>query len=216
MEAVRNRTPAAALGVRVHSGWAAVVAVAGTPVAPTVVERRRIDLVDSEDRGFIQPYHAAAELSTEEARAFLERCSAMTQAVAVRALGAAVERLQGRGYRLAGCGLLLSFGRPTTDLNATLRSHALIHTAEGRFFREAVIAACQHHGVRVTGIQERDLYARAAGELGVAEEQLTRRVAEWGRPLGPPWKLDQKYAALAAYLALAAWHNSAARCCGSR
>jgi len=32
--------------------------------------------------------------------------------------------------------------------------------------------------------------------------QLERRVADLGKPLGPPWSQDQKCAALAAWLAL--------------
>jgi len=40
---VRSRTPAA-LGFRAHSGWAAAVAVAGTPRAPEILERRRIEI----------------------------------------------------------------------------------------------------------------------------------------------------------------------------
>ena len=36
----------AALGLRAHSGWAALVAVAGTRGAPAVIDRRRIELAD--------------------------------------------------------------------------------------------------------------------------------------------------------------------------
>jgi len=79
-----------------------------------------------------------------EADAFIKRRFAVSQSVAIQALGAVVERLRGEGYRLAGCGLLLSSGLPPSDLRATLRSHALIHAAEGHFFREALLEACRH------------------------------------------------------------------------
>ena len=52
----------AALGFRAHSGWAALVVVAGDPRAPEVVLRERIEMADPELPGSKQPYHAAEEL----------------------------------------------------------------------------------------------------------------------------------------------------------
>ena len=45
-----------ALGFRAHSGWAALVAVAGTIDALRVLERRRIVIADPEMPGSKQPY----------------------------------------------------------------------------------------------------------------------------------------------------------------
>jgi hypothetical protein len=36
-----------ALGFRVHSGWTAMVAVAGSPASPVVLDRRRIETADT-------------------------------------------------------------------------------------------------------------------------------------------------------------------------
>ena len=47
-------------GFRAHSGWAAMVAVAGTILAPLVIERRRVVIADPSMAGSKQPYHAAA------------------------------------------------------------------------------------------------------------------------------------------------------------
>ena len=46
--------------------------------------------------------------------------------------------------------------------------------------------------------------ARCTVELGLSADELTRRLAEFGRTLGPPWRQDEKLATLAAWLALAA------------
>lgn len=43
-----TRAPAA-LGLRAHSGWAALVAVGGTARAPHVIGRRRIDMAKGPD-----------------------------------------------------------------------------------------------------------------------------------------------------------------------
>lgn len=47
----------AALGFRAHSGWAAMVALAGALNAPLVVDRRRLELADPHRTGPMQPYH---------------------------------------------------------------------------------------------------------------------------------------------------------------
>ena len=44
-----------ALGFRAHSGWAALVAIAGTVDAPRVLERRRIAIADPELPSSKQP-----------------------------------------------------------------------------------------------------------------------------------------------------------------
>ncbi len=194
----------AALGFRAHSGWAAVVAVAGPLRSPAVVDRRRIELADTGIRGSVQPYHTVEEWELKEAEKFLKRCADRTRNLAQSALRAVLEELRKKGHDVVGCGLLLSSARPLPDLAATLASHALIHTAEGEFYRDALVRAGEHFGLPVTGVRERELFARGATELGVAAGELERRVGEMGRAIGPPWRQDEKYAALAAWLALAA------------
>ncbi|MFY9731374.1 MAG: hypothetical protein WAK24_12250, partial [Candidatus Acidiferrales bacterium] len=61
----------AALGVRVHSGWAALIALTVTRGAPVVLFRERIHLVENFTYEFRQPYHTAEKLPLEEARAFV-------------------------------------------------------------------------------------------------------------------------------------------------
>jgi len=48
-----------AIGIRVHSGWGALVAVAGDAGAPEVIERRRVEIIDRKKPGAMQPYHFA-------------------------------------------------------------------------------------------------------------------------------------------------------------
>ena len=197
-----DRQPPAALGFRVHSGWAVVVAVAGAPAAPTVVDRRRIELVDRDRPGSVQPYHTAAQLGPKQAEEFIEDCAQRTRLLTIQALCPVIDHLTHGGLKVVASGILLSSGRPTTDLRATLASHALIHTAEGHFFRAALTHASEHYRFPVVGVKERDLYSRASADLGASPDEVRRRVAEWGHSLGPPWRQDEKVAALVAWLAL--------------
>jgi hypothetical protein len=194
----------AALGFRAHSGWAALVAIAGPPHSPAVIDRRRIELADAAIPASKQPYHAAATLDLKKAEELVRRSTDRASLLAGQALRAVLDDLRKKGHEVVGCGILLRSGRPLTTLAATLASHALIHTAEGDLFRNALTHASERCGLPVTGVKERELYARGTAELGVPADQLQRRVTELGRPIGPPWRQDDKYAALVGWLVLAA------------
>jgi hypothetical protein len=192
----------AAIGWRAHSGWAALVAIAGPVDSPEVVARRRIEIADAAIRGSKQPFHAAEPLEFPEAQAHIERCTRSTQKMARQAFQAAVDGLRDRRCEVTGCGIVLASGRTLPDLEAILRSHALIHTAEGEFFRNALMEAGEHCGLPVLGVKEKELFERGADRLRVPVRDLERRMGELGKPMGAPWTQDQKYAALVAWMAL--------------
>jgi len=197
-------TAPAALGFRAHSGWAAAVAVTGPPMSPVVIDRRRIELVDKKTQDALQPYHAAAEMKPAEAEKWVKHSIDRTQALARQAVQALIGELGKKGHRVVACGVVLASGRPLPPLESILASHPLIHTAEGELFRNALSDAGAHCGLAVTGVKERELYPRGAAELGIAEDELRRRLVEFGRLLGPPWRQDEKSSTVVAWLALAA------------
>jgi hypothetical protein len=192
----------AAVGLRAHSGWAALVALTGLRDSPEVIARRRIEIADPGIRGSKQPFHAAEPLEFPDAQAYMERCAASTQRLAREALQAAINGLRDRRAEPVGCGIILGSGRTLPGLEAILKSHALIHTAEGEFFRNALVEACEHCGLAVLGVKEKELFERGAAQFRTSVSELERRVQEIGKPLGPPWTQDQKYAALVAWMAL--------------
>lgn len=193
----------AAIGLRVHSGWAALVAVSGAPGAPEILDRRRIVITDGRTPGAKQPYHFAANRNLPEAESYLTRCAAVSGRLASLALREAVREWTSRGYRVVGAAVLLASGRPLPSLSKILASHPLIHTAEGEFFRRIFREACLRLRIVVLGVRERDLEALAAARFGKAAAPLRRKIARLGKSLGPPWTQDQKAATLAACLLLA-------------
>lgn len=195
--------PRAALGMRAHSGWAAVVAVGGSPRAPVVVDRRRFEIADPTIPGSKQPFHASKGSDLKEAKEYLRRCENRTKFLARAELRAAAAELEKKGHSVVGVGVLLGSGRPLPPLAATLASHALIHAAEGEFFRNALVEASRHCKLRVTGVREKELFERAAAELRIPAEKLQLHLAEMGRAIGPPWRQDEKFAALVAWMVLA-------------
>src|SRR5262249_36153536 len=132
----------------------------------------------------------------------VKRCHDGACRLAQRAVSAAVDGLQAKGYRVVGSGLLLASGRPLPELPAILASHALIHSAEGELFRDALVQASEGCRLPVLRVKERELMDLSAAALDQDAPRIQQQLAAWGKALGPPWRQDEKLAALVAWLAL--------------
>ena len=146
---------------------------------------------------------ASGELSLEEAERRLARLRASAGTMASDAIRALIDDLGKRSSRPRAAGILDSSGRKGDSLAAVLASHALIHTADGNHFREALAEGCRRCNLAVVRIRQRDLSDRAASKLRKTPAQLAAAVRALGQPLGAPWGADQKSAALLAWLLLA-------------
>jgi hypothetical protein len=198
-----NHMQTAAVGFRVHSGWAAVVVVCGPAQTPVVVERRRIELVKTFSYTFRQPYHTAEKMSLPDAVKFVRDVQSEAKRLGVSSLRALQKDLAEGDFKVVHGALLLASGRALPKLEQILASHALIHTADGELFRDGLRAACAACDLPLDGIREKELFALSSQTLGVQPAALKRRVAALGKSLGPPWSQDEKFAALGAWLTLA-------------
>lgn len=192
----------AALGFRVHSGWAAAVVLCGPLDAPVVVDRRKIQLVKIFSYTFRQPYHTAEKMQRQDAIKFIRGVQSDAKRLALSALRSLQTDLAEVDFKLVRSALLLASGRALPVLEQILASHALIHTADGELFRDSLRAACALFRLPVQGIREKELFATASKAFGLPPAVLKRRVAAFGKSLGPPWSQDEKYAALGAWLSL--------------
>jgi hypothetical protein len=192
----------AAIGFRAHSGWAALVVVTLEGGEPMILSRRRIHLVETFTYTFRQPYHTAANMSLDEARAFISHVETESQRLATSAIREMQKTFAPQGYAISRCGLTLAAGRPLPALPQILASHALIHTADGELFRRSLLRAAARCKLAQTTARERDLIAQASKTLRIKPNALVRRLAALGKPLGPPWTQDEKLACLAAWCAL--------------
>jgi hypothetical protein len=193
----------AAIGVSVHSGWGAVVAIAGGLGAEEILLRRRVVIIDSKNAGSVQPYHYVAKKEISAAEKHLARCASISGNLAFESLIQVSAELQDRGFLLKSAAILLSSARPLPDLEAILALHPLIHTAEGEFFRQAFRSAFEKLKIPVTGIRARDIDDTSAKAFGKAAPAIQKRIDGMGRTLGAPWTKDEKMAALAAAIVLA-------------
>jgi hypothetical protein len=123
--------------------------------------------------------------------------------MAYAAIETQYEAMTRRGYQVKFVGIIDSAGRKESSLSSILKSHALIHAAEGDHFRNALSAAAQGLGLRVRRIQARELEANAISQLRLPLKGMLDTVNNLGRQVGPPWGADQKKAALLAWTLLA-------------
>ena len=194
----------AALGFRVHSGWAVLVVLAGPVETPTILDRSRIEMADVEMAGSKQPYHAAQQLNLREAANLIAACVAASVRLAEKAVKAALDDAIRKSFRVSGCGVPIGSGRPLPTLEKILSSHPLLHTAEGELFRNAIMTACGNYGLSVTSVKEKEAWIRTSSQLGISQAGIQHHLARMGKAIGPPWRQDEKSATLAAWLALAA------------
>jgi hypothetical protein len=158
-----------AIGIAVHTGWAACVVVAGSPAKPEIVANEVIRILDDSERFC---FHMAAKMPRDSAREWI----ADLRTKAIANAGRALQPLVIDG--VAVCAIVGNEG-DAGDLDAVLASHARIHKAEGCFYRDVLRAACP---TPVHLVAPSRLDVSAVGKLA-----------------SPPWGKDQKLAALAAW-----------------
>jgi hypothetical protein len=162
-----------------------------------VLDRRRVRLAYSDDTEQAQVYHRAADMRLPEATQFLRAA----REAAVDRARALIEPLC-QEHALRAVGIVTGAGKLPSELAAILRSHPLVHAAEGVFYREAIAAAAEKCGLAVVFVPARELSARFASALPANAAAGRGWLERAGRELGPPWGRDQKDAAAAALVAL--------------
>jgi hypothetical protein len=198
------RPQRAALGWSVHTGWAILVAVAGSGDAAAVVDRRRIELMphrDAKRPRFV--FHAAQTMARAAAERLVREATALSSKNAKAAIGAAIADLRAAGYDARASGIVVGNKRLEASLETILESHALIHTAEGQFFRDVIRDESRRAKLRVAEVPAKTLDAGAAQALRLSSAALAARLAAIGRAAGRPWSKDHRQACLAALIAIA-------------
>jgi len=193
------RPSTAVLGFRPHTYWTAVVALAGPPKAPQVLERRRIEFATGGER-FV--YHQAETLELAAGEALVCAVRKATEANAAREVGALVGDLQRDGVAVRAAVVSAGTAKFPASLEEILKSHAYMHAAEGTFYRDVVAEACADLGLTVHRIAERDMPALAGEQAHVDHSMLDELLKQMGAALGPPWSEDYRLATQAAWAGL--------------
>jgi len=157
-----------------------------------------MELCDASIKGSKQPFHEAEPMKFAAAERYISTCQSATGTLAQNAF----RTLVAKHGLLKACCVLTASGRPLPGLREILASHALIHAAEGEFYRDAIVAAAERIGIPVFKVREKDLAVAADRLPGSANERKVR-LADFGKQVGSPWRQDEKLAAVGAWLALA-------------
>jgi multidrug resistance efflux pump len=190
----------AAIGFRVKSGSATAVLVGGPADAPKLLDRSVVVLSDPAVPKSRQPYHAGlgvAQQDSEKLRRLIEIVERYTQ----KSVADLVNRYRGAGHRLRGAGLVVG---SDIDPERIANLHIRAHASEGRLFRTVLEQAARRCDLESRTFVERNLFQQATRALDRPEADLKRTVTELGRSQAGPWRAEEKAAALAAWLVLAA------------
>ena len=87
---------------------------------------------------------------------------------------------------------------PASIANPHIRAHAF----EGKLFRTVLEEALHAHRVRTAVLLEREIYDKAAAQLKKSSDEVGGTIRDFGRFSSGPWCVEQKLAALAAWMAL--------------
>jgi hypothetical protein len=181
----------ASIGLRLHTGWAILVAVADDGDAVRILHRCRLELLPPGTGRFV--YHEAAELALADAGRLIDSVRHDAEATARKNIQSAIENLN----VTRSC---ISTGSEpvSNDLGAVLRSHARIHAAESALYFDATASACKHLGIPLITVRERDVWRQASVNARMSEADLKATIAAVRKTIGPPWTADHKIAAAAA------------------
>jgi len=193
-----TRPRAAALGLRVKSGWAAAVLLTGTVRSPQLCDVRRIELSDPQHPETRQPYHAAMGKLERDARKINQRVD-VVGGIAQQSIATLLAGYRRQNLRIRRAALVVG---SQIDPDSIANPHIRAHAFEGRLFRSVLEESLRAHRIRANILIERHAYAHAVEELKQTNQNVRRKIQDFGRETETPWRAEQKLAAVAAWLAL--------------
>ncbi|MFO0980834.1 MAG: hypothetical protein U1E76_03630 [Planctomycetota bacterium] len=189
----------AAVGLRVKSGWAMSVLVAGDTGTPRVVACRRVELADPLVPESVQPYHAALDLAGDRARRTVAKLVQVVERTSQRSLAQLLEEYRRGGHELVGAGIVVG---STIDPATIGNDHIRAHAEEGRLFRRVLESGVREHGIATRVMLEQQALAQASAALQRGERELRSALAALGKGVSDRWRAEEKLATLAAWLML--------------
>jgi hypothetical protein len=141
------------------------------------------------------------ELPWAKAQIEVRKTASKIEAVASKALALLVKEVQAEGFVVGGVAVVGAGDRNLEKIGST---HIRAHAAEGVLFRQVLEVAAEENSLPSRRFDERNLDETAASELSLPVAKLKGQLADIGRSVGSPWRADEKAAATAAWLALAA------------
>lgn len=184
----RTATGSASVGVADHCGWAILVTVAPDG---TLVDRRRVDLVD-DDLPKLPHHHDAQGLPAREAAALIERVKRSAEACAAVCLHALATTVP---MKIAAIALRTCPPLPET-IAERLSDYRAQNVADTVMYRTALAQAAEAKGWTVHWYEVKHVQSEAARALG--RRTIVDLLEKTGTAVGRPWQKDHRVAMAAA------------------
>ena len=179
------------VGVADHGGWAILVSAAAVNGEPTVIDRRRVSLIEKGVPS--QPYHhdtlALGDDKSEQLLRKVRRSIAGCTASAFDHLAAELSPQ----YRIAS----ITIRQPPLErLPATVReahdSYYVQCRADGMLYHSAICDVARQRDWNVVLHRRGEELANAARALKTGAREVERLMSDLKKTLGPPWTAEHR------------------------
>jgi hypothetical protein len=194
-----TKTNLVAIGLRAKTGRAIAVALGGSPESPIVLLKTEITLVDPADPGTGQPYHVVMDLPWPQWERAVRKRARAIERVATKALAKLTDELHENGHKVLGVAVI---GAPERDLVRIGNPHIRAHAAEGVLFRRVLELGARSNGLKWQGFSDREFEKAAAVRLTAKYSKIKQSLDRLRQSVSPPWRTDEKQAAMAAWIVL--------------
>jgi hypothetical protein len=189
------------VGVADHNGWAVLVSAAAVTGEPTVVDRRRVRLIEAGVPS--QPYHhETLSLDDAEAERLIRRVKQSVAACTALAFDRLSSDLSPR-YRVSSIAIRQP---PIPTLPVTVaevhRSYYVQCRADGMLYHSAICTAARERGWKMSLHRRGEEMAAAARALRASPREVERFIVDLRRTLKPPWAAEHRHAFAAAICSL--------------
>jgi hypothetical protein len=185
------------VGVSDHNGWAILVSAAAVDGEPTVVDRRRVRLIDEGVPS--QPYHHETLALTEaEAEQLLRKVERSIAACTTLAFDCLAADLWPR-YRVSSVTIRQP---PLAHLPAAVaevhRSYHVLCRADGMLYHSAICTATRQRNWKLVLHRRGGELAKAAEALQATTREVDRFMTDLRHTLKSPWTAEHRNAFAAA------------------
>jgi hypothetical protein len=188
-----------AIGLRAKTARAIAVVVGGTADSPLIVAKTEIKLWDPKFPATGQPYHQVMDLPGDEWPQAVQKSARAIEKLASKALATLMKEQSAQGRKVHA---VATVGAKDRNLASIGNPHIRAHAAEGVLFRRVLDHAAQENDLLSRAFAEREFDQILKQELGAKSSSVKKKLDEAARALPPPWRADEKLAAMAAWLVL--------------
>lgn len=188
-----------AIGLRSKTGRAICVVLGGTGEAPVVVKKLELSLIDPKLPATFQPYHEVMELPWTESQKAVEKLVKAVESVTREAMKQLVSELTADGFKVSGVGIV---GAADRDLARIGNFHIRAHAAEGLLFRQVLNLAAEANGLKWRLLPDKEFETAVKADLGSKAGAVKQKIMQLRLSVDPPWRTEEKQAAMAAWLML--------------